>query len=113
MSVPREAATFGRLLRQYRLAADLTQEALAERSGVSPRSIQELEADKTRPCRSTTAHLAEALRLAGPSRAEFERAAASTSRQPGDRRVEHPGGAPARYDRDNQLARAMPGATDA
>ena len=44
MSVPRGKATFGSLLREHRLAAGLTQEALSERSGVSPRTIQEIEA---------------------------------------------------------------------
>jgi DNA-binding XRE family transcriptional regulator len=35
--------TFAELLKEFRLAADMTQEALAERAGVSTRSIQALE----------------------------------------------------------------------
>lgn len=34
---------FGELLRRYRVAAGLTQEALAERAGVSTRGISDLE----------------------------------------------------------------------
>ena len=37
------SASFGELLRDHRRAAGLTQEELAERAGVSPRSISELE----------------------------------------------------------------------
>jgi hypothetical protein len=40
MSVPRDAETFGNLLRTFRLTAGLIQEALAERSGVGTRTIQ-------------------------------------------------------------------------
>ena len=37
------SSTFGALLRHHRLAAGLTQEALAERSGLSARGVQDLE----------------------------------------------------------------------
>ena len=37
--------SFGELLRQRRLAAGLTQEALAERAGVSAKAISDLERD--------------------------------------------------------------------
>jgi len=43
------SATFGDLLRQHRLEAGLTQEALAERAGLSVHGIQKLERDVTRP----------------------------------------------------------------
>src|SRR3954471_23205748 len=79
MSVPQSEPTFGSLLREHRLAAGLTQEALAERSGVSARGIQLLEAGTVRPRRSTIADLARALSLAGPDREEIERAAAPPS----------------------------------
>src|SRR5579859_5875798 len=51
----------GELLRRYRLAAGLTQEALAERSGLSARSIQHLERGETRPYRDTLQRLVKAL----------------------------------------------------
>jgi len=38
-----ESATLSELLRDYRLAAGLTQEALAEQSGLSARGIADLE----------------------------------------------------------------------
>ena len=49
MSVPCDAQTFGSLLRAYRRTAGLTQEALAERSGVSTRAIQHRESTGIRP----------------------------------------------------------------
>ncbi len=64
---------FGDLLREYRRAAGLTQEELAERAGVSPRSISELERGGAHvPRRDTIGLLARALGLDGPSRAAFE-----------------------------------------
>ncbi|MBV9580575.1 MAG: XRE family transcriptional regulator [Chloroflexi bacterium] len=56
--------TFGALLRRHRLAAGLTQEALAERAGLSVYGIQKLERGTTRPYRDTAARLASALELA-------------------------------------------------
>ena len=44
---------FGDLLRQYRQAAGLTQEALAERAGLSVHGIQKLERGVTHPYRDT------------------------------------------------------------
>ena len=81
MSVPRNAATFGSLLRAHRLAAGLTQEALAERSGVSARSIQKFEADSVLPRRFSAASLAAALGLAGPDRQVLEGAATPSPRR--------------------------------
>lgn len=55
---------FARLLRQYRLAAGLTQEGLAERSGLSIRAISDLERGlKVVPRRDTVELLAGALNL--------------------------------------------------
>jgi DNA-binding XRE family transcriptional regulator len=45
---------FGAALREYRLAAGLTQEALAERAGVSPRTIQALEREENTPTEGYT-----------------------------------------------------------
>ncbi|HZO26813.1 MAG TPA: helix-turn-helix domain-containing protein [Chloroflexota bacterium] len=98
MSLPRGAVTFGRLLREYRLAAGLTQEVLADRSGVSPRTIQQLETGSVRPRRATAAYLAQALALSGHAHEELERAAAPVPRQRASRRPELPDGTPARPD---------------
>ena len=58
-----KTADFGALLRRYRLAAGLTQEALAERAGVSLDGISALERGYRRsPHRDTLALLAGALR---------------------------------------------------
>src|SRR5207302_8444831 len=46
---------FGELLRERRLRAGLTQDELAERSGVSARTIRSLEVDPRRTPRSATA----------------------------------------------------------
>jgi len=58
--------TFGKLLRHYRLAAGQTQAGLAERAGLSMRTVQDLEREVNWTPRAETAHrLAAALRL-GP-----------------------------------------------
>ena len=58
---------FGAQVRASRLAAGLTQEALAERAGLSARTLQRLEAGAGRPYRATAEALATALGLpAGP-----------------------------------------------
>lgn len=55
---------FGIVLKQLRLAAGLTQEALAELAGVSPRAISDLERDPRRaPRLDTVTLLADALKL--------------------------------------------------
>jgi LuxR family maltose regulon positive regulatory protein len=59
-----QAMTLGDLLRRYRRAAGLTQGALAERAGVSWRTISDLERGVHRaPYRETVAQLARALEL--------------------------------------------------
>jgi non-specific serine/threonine protein kinase len=63
---------FGALLRQRRLAAGLTQEALAERAGLGKRSIQHIERGEVLPQRATVQRLAEALALTGEARRRFE-----------------------------------------
>jgi branched-chain amino acid transport system substrate-binding protein len=79
---------FGQLLKQRRVAAGLTQEALAARAGLAVRSISDLERGLRRaPYRDSVAKLADALQLSPDEQAEFEAAArrqssphASTSR---------------------------------
>ncbi len=67
-----DADTFGVRLRALRLLAGLSQEDLAERSGVSVRTISNLERGQTqKPYRSTYRCLADGLELSGTARAEF------------------------------------------
>ncbi len=68
--------SFGALLRRCRRAANLTQESLAERAGISARSVSDLERGLSRaPHPDTIALLAEALALTGSERAAFLAAA--------------------------------------
>ena len=55
-------AAFGGVLRRERLAAGLTQEALAERAGLGVRTVQGLEEGEARPREATVRCLAQALR---------------------------------------------------
>ena len=65
--------TFAALLRTLRTQARLTQEELAEAAALSPRSVSDLERGiAATPRRETVRLLADALRLTGPARAEFE-----------------------------------------
>src|SRR4051812_35760814 len=67
------ARRFGQCLRRHRRAAGLTQEELAERSGISPRSISGLErGEGATPRRDTLALLERALGLEGNDRDSFE-----------------------------------------
>jgi transcriptional regulator with XRE-family HTH domain len=61
---------FGTVLRNYRITRGLTQEELADRSGLSVRAIRNLEIGRTeRPQRQSVTLLATALRLAEPDHA--------------------------------------------
>jgi transcriptional regulator with XRE-family HTH domain len=71
-----EQIGFGEVLRRYRVAAGLTQEALAERAALSPRGISDLErAARTRPYPATVHRLAVALGLTEADRRLLELAA--------------------------------------
>jgi predicted ATPase/DNA-binding CsgD family transcriptional regulator/DNA-binding XRE family transcriptional regulator len=75
----------GALLRRYRLAAGLTQRALAERAGVSLRALNALELGHRQTAhKRTIALLADALHLAPDDRTTLE-AAGRLHRQPGRR----------------------------
>src|SRR5216684_3820550 len=72
----REGGHFGNLLRHYRLAADITQEALADRSGLSVLTISALERGVNQsPRRETLGLLARALSLRPDEAAAFDAAA--------------------------------------
>jgi predicted ATPase/DNA-binding XRE family transcriptional regulator len=68
---------FGRLLREFRVAANLSQESLAERAGVSSDGISVLERGARRtPHADTIALLASALELSAADRTRLQAAAA-------------------------------------
>src|SRR6266851_9293332 len=67
---------FGALLKRYRLTAGLTQEALAERAGLSARAVSDLERDAARlPRLDSLALLADALALTAAQRGTLQAAA--------------------------------------
>ncbi|MGH2444060.1 MAG: helix-turn-helix domain-containing protein, partial [Chloroflexota bacterium] len=71
---PRSSA-FGALLRRHRIAANLTQDGLADLAKLSERTISDLERGvKHRPHRATVRLLAEALELSAEQAAHFEAA---------------------------------------
>ncbi len=75
-----ELSSFGDALRQYRVAAGLTQEELAERTGLSPDAISLLErGERQRPQKFTVQRLAQALALPAAERERFEAAARRSS----------------------------------
>jgi LuxR family maltose regulon positive regulatory protein len=89
-----ELVSFGTLLKRYRVAAGLSQEALAERARMSARGISDLERGlRQTPYRDTIDQLAFALNLDGPERAALEQAA---------RRVRVVRSPPARTRREHQ-----------
>lgn len=74
---------FGTVLRAYRTGAGLTQEDLADRSGLSVRAIRNLEIGRTgRPQRQTVALLSLALRLTEPEEAALLTAAGRGHTEP-------------------------------
>jgi predicted ATPase/transcriptional regulator with XRE-family HTH domain len=80
--VTQDAVSFGALLRRQRLAAGLTQEALAERAGLSAKAVSDLERDPARtPRLGTVTLLADALAAEPERRAELLAAARPASGQ--------------------------------
>jgi predicted ATPase/transcriptional regulator with XRE-family HTH domain len=72
---PTEPSDFRTLLKQYRSHAGLTQEALAEKAGLSVRVVSDLERGVIQsPQRKTLTRIADALDLKGQQRATFGRA---------------------------------------
>ena len=98
---PAQHEPFGRLLKHFRLAAGLSQEGLAERAGVSWRTISDLERGvKQGPRPSTLRLLAEALALSPQERAALQASAfppaavVATSGAPPTATDRRPGGRP-------------------
>ncbi len=73
--------SFGEALRTFRASAELTQEELAARSGVSVRAISDLERGvKTRPQRATVRLLADGMELTETERSMLEATVPSRQR---------------------------------
>ena len=92
--------SFGSRLRELRLDAGLTQEALAARAGLSVRGIQDLERELTRPLKDTARRLSVAFALSGTERASFEAAAGPAPRRRSP--------VPAPSERTDELSRVFP-----
>ncbi len=76
-----DSQQFGALLREYRMRAELSQEALAERAGMSANGISALERGYRRtPHRETVALLARALALEPDDRRHLDAAATRPAR---------------------------------
>jgi transcriptional regulator with XRE-family HTH domain len=116
-----DTESFGALLRHFRLSAGLSQEALAERAGLSAPAIAALERGRrTTPRSSTLGLLADALALDERSRAVLVAAAtdipasakadlrAITGTTEAPRRIE-PAHAPALIGREREDAASLPG----
>jgi transcriptional regulator with XRE-family HTH domain len=96
---------FGTVLRTCRTAARLTQEQLADRSGLSVRAIRNLEGGRTdRPQRQSAALLAAALQLTGPDEAALLAAAGHPVDAPVRTRCELPPDAADLLGRDQAVA---------
>jgi transcriptional regulator with XRE-family HTH domain len=92
--VNNNAPEFGTRLRSCRQSAGISQQELAERSGLSVRAISDLERGRTRfPYQDSLGRLADAFGLDGPARTEFTAAAGrriatpEAARAPGGRIV--------------------------
>jgi tetratricopeptide (TPR) repeat protein/transcriptional regulator with XRE-family HTH domain len=70
-----QRTSFAALLRTHRVAAGLTQEALAERAALSARGLKYLEQGARVPHPETVRLLADALALSAQDRAQFQEAA--------------------------------------
>ncbi len=77
-------ASFGRWVREARNALDLTQEALAERTGCAVQTIRKIEAGERRPSQQMARRLAEALALPLEEQPLFIKAARADVAQPAD-----------------------------
>ena len=81
MPAPESSSPFGLHLRQIRVGAGLTQDALAGRAGISKRAIQHLERGLGQPLRETARRLMQAFDLRGDQLRQFEALAAPAPRR--------------------------------
>jgi predicted ATPase/DNA-binding XRE family transcriptional regulator len=94
MTTAKFSKAFGELLRDHRRRAGYSQEALAERAGLSAGAIAALEQGLRRaPYRDTVDALVKALNLAGSAFTEFEESAAAARRRNRVAREDHQSGA--------------------
>jgi transcriptional regulator with XRE-family HTH domain len=94
-------STFGTVLRSYRTTLGLTQEQLADRSGLSVRAIRNLEIGRTeRPQRQSVTLLATAMRLTEPDHTTL---LAAAGRATGPGRCELPPDEPGLAGRDQAV----------
>ncbi len=91
MDAQSSAVSFGRLLRQYRRAAGLTQETLAEQAGYSAIYLRKLERGERRPLLVTVNVLADALQLDAEEREAFQLAARQAAEPSAPARPASPG----------------------
>ncbi|MEJ8641449.1 helix-turn-helix transcriptional regulator [Streptomyces sp. MS1.HAVA.3] len=91
-------AGFGELLRIRRERVGLTQQVLADHATLSVRAIRDMESGRVqRPRQETVRLLADALRLEGPNRSNFEAACAPAgARRGAARRADRAAGRPGR-----------------
>jgi transcriptional regulator with XRE-family HTH domain len=82
MAVPVWDESFATLLTRLRRDAGMTQERLADRSGLSVRAISSLECGERRPRRYTLERIAQALRLTADQRAVLAATAERDRRRP-------------------------------
>lgn len=104
---------FGELLRRHREAAALTQEELAERSGLTSRAISSMERSRTaRPYGRSVRLLADALNLPAQARRELLDAARAGARGADRTRPAsvHSDGGPGGGDSDPAVPRQLPAA---
>lgn len=105
MSLAERRSGFGTALRSCRVTLGLTQEELAERSGLSVRAIRNLEIGRTeRPQQQSVELLATALRLTGTDRTALLAAAGRVAPPHRPGRCELPADVPGLVGRDTVVA---------
>jgi len=104
-----EPRAFGVLLRQYRVAAGLTQDALAERARLSVRGIADLERGARRfPYSATVEQLAEALGLSPTERSNLQTSSQRDRARPSKLRLVPMRSAPTAEDDDSTKPAILP-----
>ncbi|GAA1755117.1 tetratricopeptide repeat protein [Luedemannella helvata] len=89
MDTTADHSDFGGLLRTCRRAAGISQRQLADRAGISPAAIRDLEQGRTRrPQRRSVDAMVSALRLTGDNAVAFRRAAIDIDRATPARQVD-------------------------